>query len=440
MHLRIHKNRQDGAPPPIPTTVAGLSDGAATVGTEAATKTDLAFDTSAHGATVGATTPPGMSPTASLKVPATTAPTQQRPTSAANTTNPIPISTVIAVCLCVLVAVVILVVVAMWLYRRTGKRVHKARSPKTPLYAARTARGELELSRARQERWSRLQDDKDDKWETRFSVQTGQISHGTLPPMEKLTTFKTSLHSSDKSESSYQSHVLSGPLAVHNPRMVEEFGQPLSRNVMGRTEPREPMSWDSGTFGDDSVVPSVRSKEFSPSGAVSAFPTPQATAHVHSHRWESAEVMHFGDEGGRGDDSSTMRTSFSDGTPRRERRKSTNNPFFGGSPDKGRVLPRSRSASRTRSRSSSNASNANPFADPEMPMPQLPSDRYQTDRAMQSLIAALDSPPQQRPGELRVSSIPSMAASTSEEGDDRVESYSAFPLPPHELPPSPVIR
>lgn len=442
-----HKIRQDDGPPPIPSTVAGISDSAATVGTDAATQTGLAFDTSAHGSTVGGGLTSTESPTSSAEIVPTSSPSDGQ-SSSAKSSNPIPMGTVIGVCLGALAGLVIFVLIAIWLYRRSGKLARKSRSRQAPLHASRSARAELERSRSRQERWNKLDDDKEDRWETQFPAQTKEVGRSPLPPVEKLTMFKSSpsLHSADKSDTSHQT---SGQPTAYDPQLAKELSQPLSRDVAGRVDSTQPLSWDSGTHGSDSILLSLRSKEFSPSGAVSAFPTPQATSHTQSHRWESAEVMHFDDDSVQADDSSTVRNPFTDDSYTRERRKSTNNPFFGASPDTGKIRSRSRSASRTHSRTSSTVSDTNPFSTPETPVPQLPkpsrpmtnetssSGDYQVDRAMMSLIAALDTTPEQKPGQLRV---PSMQSTVTSDDGERVESFSAFPLPPDDVPPSPIIR
>jgi hypothetical protein len=440
MRQHLHKNRQDPDPLSIPPTFSGLTNAAATVDTTAATQSSLAIDSNAPTRT-GLT---GLPPTSNVS----TRPSEpsNQPSSEANDAKAIPLGTVIAVCLGALVGVVIVVLVAVWLYRRSGR---KSRSPHSPLYTSRNTRSEPERLRSRQDRWNKLGDGNADKWETQFPVQTKEVGHGNLAPMEMFKS-STSLHSADKSSDfSHQSHGLDNSFVPYHPQFAEELAK---RKLLGRVDSEQPLSWKSETKGSDSILLSIRSKEFSPSGSVSAIRTPPAISHHQSHRWESAKVMHFEDDIAWTDDN-TVRNPFSDTASSRQYQNSGSNPFFGGTPDKTAGRSRSRSASRTRSRSSSAASDTNPFSDPEAPVPRLPPSRfmahestpssdYQADRALQSLIAALDVTAEEA-DQLRVPSMQSMTTSmtTSDDcGDDRVESISAFPLPPTDVPPSPKIH
>jgi len=423
MRHHLHKNRQDSEPPPVPSTVSGLSNSAATVGTEAATDSQLAIDPSAAHTSISIAT---QSQTLPITTPVPEpSPSNEPPPSSSSSTKTISIGTVIAACVGALVGAVVLVLIALWLYRRSGTKSRKTRSPHSPLHASRSARGEFDRSRSRQERWNKLDDNQGDMWETQFPtrVQTKEVEHTNLPPMEKLTMFKSSpsLHSVDKSSSS--SHQSNG-MVDHFSAYDRQEAPPLPRELLGRAEPGQPPSWDSGSYGNDSIMLSVRSKEFLPSGTVSALRTPPATSHHQSYRWETAEVMHVDDQHGLADDVLT-----------RERRTSFSNPFFGASQDSVKGRTRSRSGSHTRSRTSSTVSES-PFS--RAPVPQLPkasrplsdeSGTYDANRAIQSLIAALDA----TPDGARTVSVQSTASTATSE--DRVESFSAFPLPPDDVPP-----
>jgi len=415
--MHHHKNRQDSEPPPVPTAISGLSNSAATVGTQAATDTQLSIDPSAPHTSISIATQSPALPLTSIETPSAS---NTPPPSSSNSTKPISIGTVITACVGALVGAVVLVLIALWLYRRSGRRPRKSRTPHSPLHASRSARGEFDRSRSRLERWNKLDDNQGDRWETQFPAQTKEVEHTNLAPMEKLTMFKSSpsLHSGDKSSSSssQQSHGLGD--GYDRP----ELGPPLPRELLGRADVA---SWDSGSHGNDSMMPSVRSKEFWPSGTVSAQRTPPATSNHESYRWETAEVMHVDDEY-RGEE---------DGVMRRGRGGSFSNPFFGASHDSVKGHTRSRSGSYARSRTNSMVS-VNPFSAGQEAIPQVPKRRgsdddsstYNANRAIQSLIAALDAPA----AGVRSVSMQSTAGSTG--SDDRVESYSAFPLPPDELP------
>src|SRR5262245_47907197 len=96
MRRQQHKIQRDVSLPP-PTSASGLSNSVATIGTNAASDTNLAIDPHApHTSTHGAT--PALPTTTQEQELPTLSPSNESPPSSSNSANPIPIGTVIAVC------------------------------------------------------------------------------------------------------------------------------------------------------------------------------------------------------------------------------------------------------------------------------------------------------------------------------------------------------
>jgi hypothetical protein len=261
--------------------------------------------------------------------------------------------------------------------------------------------------------------------------------HAARRSVDKLgTMFKSSpsLHSTEKSMSSDGHGELefsdalaeSAQFAKYHPRLAEELAKTVTpiRTHMVRQEAGPPISWDGETVRDDDTFLSLHSARIDSSHLSSASeamsPTivrPQNTPFATSsepHRWESAEVLHYGDYAGENE----VRNPFSD--VESESRKSINNPFFNA-----QGLLTKRRAS-------------NPFSDPaKRPFTHATQDSNtsisSTDRAMQSLIAALDVSPEEVQARLRVASMqPSIQSTGSMLEDDA--SVAEFPLPPTQVP------
>jgi len=277
-----------------------------------------------------------------------------------------------------------------------------------------------------------------------------------VAPMEKLTMFKKSpsvrtayTHKSEEPVA-FDTH----PFAQYHPNLAQELASngktsnvdlPIARQFLGRVDAGPAISWDGETVGNNSFI-SIRSGH--EAGGGMSIPTPPAMS-SQLHRWESAEIIHYEDP-----DRDAQNPSGSDS----ERRKSTNNPFFSAQ-DTSPLKTRSRSNS-TRSRSNSThradvpsikvdkgkerAVNDDPFSDGNLPSFPLPfanthqastslSSIASNDRALQSLIAALDVSEAEVQERLRVASMqPSFisTASAYTDGGEEEDVTGSFPLPP----------
>jgi hypothetical protein len=436
-----HNKHRQVVDPPLPTNIAGVTNSAVTVGTEAATQSSLAIDTAASPVSPASATVPPLAPGATTPSPPPSAPVTSASTNAMKS---IPMSTVIAVCMGAFIVVSLVIVVAVWMYKRAGKRSRRSRNNNNPLYRKRNARGEAERSRSRQERWGKL-DDGADELETHYPpTQTREMDkdYTSLSMFKKSSPSVRSIGSFANTTAESRYEFEPGPFAQYHPQAGALANEPPARNFLGRLDVVSPMSWGTETIGKDSHLSS------SSSNAVKAMRTPVATSHGELHRWESAEVEHFyedesengGVREGRARSTRSARSSLFE--ERRARRRSPDNPFFSGSRDMGRRSS-SRSRSRTRSEKTSISAVTNPFSDPDSSVPELPrhppesvrsghstGGSFNSSRALQSLIAALEVTPDPEQEGLRISTSPSALS----EDADRT-SMSAFPLPPTSLPP-----
>jgi hypothetical protein len=241
-----------------------------------------------------------------------------------------------------------------------------------------------------------------------------------------------SLHSTEKSTSSDGHGEIefgdalagSAQFAKYHPHLAEELAKtvtPMRANV-ARQDAGPPISWDGETVHDDDTFLSLHSGRIDSSHLSSASEAMSPTivrpkkapsaATSEFHRWESAEVLHYST------DQNEARNPFVD--IESETRKNVNNPFFNA-----QGLLTKRGAS-------------NPFAD-SMKHPfahathESNASMSSTDRALQSLIAALDVSPEEVQERLRVASMhPSIQSTGSALEDDA--SVAEFPLPPTQVP------
>lgn len=219
---------------------------------------------------------------------------------------------------------------------------------------------------------------------------------------------------------------------------------PEPRPFLGRVDvnPEITSSWDTQTAGNGSYL-SIRSQadagRMSPTTDM-AIPTPHPVA-SEAHKWESAEVVHYSDaptEAGHDQDAGS--------------RKSAHNPFFNAQDND--FQPRSRSNSVVKSAKSkgkermrySNVSgvSANPFDDINEQMLPRPTfvqhaatsssaSTESKERALQSLIAALEVSEDEVRDRLRIASMqPSVISQVSTVGgyDEESDVTKEFPLPP----------
>jgi hypothetical protein len=349
-----------GDPLSVPSGIAGVTGGAVTVSSQAATATGFLFDSTISGASV--TAPASAPPLAQTIVVTSSSSSTPVPSTAssssASSNSTIPMSTVIAVCVGTFVALTALVLVGWCLYKRSLRELRKTR---TPLRAGHGHnQREQERSRVRSQAWNKLEDVD--------VVQTKEVD--LLGPMEKLTMFKNSISLTPES----------GQFATYQPSLAPEVDEPRRRPLLGRSYSGRPASW-----GDEEMT--VRADSGISKGAMSppisrAIPTPPAITSGGSHRWESAVVMHFDEESGVV-----------------EEEKKSKNPFVVDKKGKGKER----------------AVEMNPFGDEygtKMPSPiahhvanMSTSSTTSSERAMQSLIAVLDVTPEEVEERLRAASI-----------------------------------
>ncbi|KAJ7104226.1 hypothetical protein B0H15DRAFT_766744 [Mycena belliarum] len=440
VHHHIHRlhNRQDL---PAAPTAPGLTD-ATVAANPGAVAESFVFDSAAA---TRIHTPADVAFSASVTATFTSSdasPTSDTSSSSSSATpapvsgsSEIPLGTVIGACLGALAGAIFIILLGLWLYRRGTKP--RPRSPSN-------ARKAVDKERA----WGKLDDDHDDdgdKWEGKEGKyqQKGVVSVG---PMDQLTMFKktpsmrtTYTHSTQDPLPSV-AH-FTHPFAQYHPDLAQElaqddggvFADPPKRPFLARVEAVTPISWDGDTVGRDSFLSLTSNHAMSP-GLDMAIPTPQLTSSA-PHHWESAEVMHYDQNG---DALPRGRTITSDAEPRR---KSSHNPFFGARMS---TSSRSRSQSRSRTSSLSNPSKTSLTEPDPTTMPTPPdaavtreakgkyrADDNAQDRALQSLLAALG--PSHTPADvhdrLRVASMNPSVVSESEYGDEATL-HQSWPVPP----------
>ena len=285
------------------------------------------------------------------------------------------------------------------------------------------------------------------------------------PSVRTAYTTKTNTDEYDlpKLEFSKYHPTLAEELALENPDKPFAAAAEVARQNSG-------VSWDGQTLGDDSFL-SMRSVR-AESGAMSptmvmAKMTPPATASA-LHRWESAEVLNTDDEiaaaAAAASAAPVSRNPFVDMIEEEPRARS-NNPFFNA-----RDMSTNRH-SRHRSRSNSRTSRAqslvrpdtqpgitpslNPFLDLQETMPtaafvDMPnadaititgtskssvpsvasSSAFGSERAMASLIAALDLSKEEVEQRLRVVSMQGSTYSAYSNDEPDMATVREFPMPP----------
>jgi len=456
-NARLLHKRQNGVPPPPP-AAPGLSGGATATNNLADAGTSLLVNTNTAGIPAdAATTAPGLVSGSNIvitstpaSVPLSTASVTPVTPTTSSSSSSISLATVIGACFGAFIGFLVLVLIGFWCYKRSEKKGRKSRSRglPSPLSDSRNIRGNTERRRSRLEPWNKLGEKEVDVWEgmmpspaTRAVIAFPQptATVATRRSVDKLgAMFKSSpsLHSTEKSMSSDGHGDLefsdalaeSAQFAKYHPHLAEELAKtvtPIRANV-ARQDVGPPISWDGETVHDDDTFLSLHSGRIDSSHLSSASEamsptivrpnnTPFATS-SEPHRWESAEVLHFHATDSAGENEA--RNPFSDSDS--ESRKSINNPFFNA-----QGLLTKRRAS-------------NPFSD-NVKRPFTHATQHSntsmssTDRAMQSLIAALDVSPEEVQERLRVASMqPSIQSTGSALEDDT--SVAEFPLPPTQFP------
>ena len=280
-------------------------------------------------------------------------------------------------------------------------------------------------------------------------------------PMEKLGAMFHRTPSTQSGEKSCDTHrEFVGTMqhfANYHPGLAEEMASkpddagvvvltrpPPIQQSRGRTQADSvpTISWESQTIAGESFLSmhSGLSGTMSPTASV-AKSTPPATASG-SHRWESAEVGHINWDGSEVSEAGDSRNPFADSAASVNSGLSRNvsNPFFNA---------QEKSRKRSLHVNTTPARDPNPFADSNAADTKSSratdsetisgvNPRPNNTHVMQSLLAALDMLPDDRP---RVTSMQSSSLysrnSTIMSGDDveDVVSVTAFPYPPTQVSP-----
>ena len=454
---RVSHGRRQGDPVSAP-SATGLANTAITAqSTGINTASNLVVDSSAGTGSVSA--PPlafsttsdfFTTSTSSASVSSTTGSDLDPSTVAASSTKPIAMSTVVATCIGAFIGATALIISSVYLYRRYSRSLEQ--SVKLRGYSnRRNIQGNEHRRRSRLEAWNRLNDGNEDKWEgsyqTKESKDTGSADVTPMGTMFKKTPSMRTAYthkSTDGADFSFpSSYAEFDPNLAATLKLSNSEPQPLLKNT------------------ESGQLPWAESKHMSLMRNI-AIPTPPPTI-SHLHKWESAEVVDYS-EG----QAAEIVNPFDD---EEERRKHYHNPFFAAkdyAPRRQRSDSTSttRSRSHSRSRANSNATaaqgtvnakgkermqrsaavsdnaSANPFADMhanELPRPAFISheassstsstDKEEKERALKSLVDALDLPEDEVRNRMRITSLqPSIVSGTSsmfvsDVADD-------FPLPP----------
>ncbi|KAL0562867.1 hypothetical protein V5O48_019211 [Marasmius crinis-equi] len=443
VHIPAHRqHRRQGGLVETPTG-SGLGGVQTVQGSPTETDTTLAFDASATGRPEAGNAGPSFSLATTLDSTTPTSSASSTPTASAEssaTSSQIPLGTVIGACVGALAGAILIVCVGLWLFKRADPKKKKRRGPQ------RDAQGRPPSS------WNKLDDE--DTWEGKGTKARGmemvdKSSHLPISAdyqkdsMEKMFkkstpsirteyTIKTDLEHLPPFNINLDNH----PFAQYHPNLAKELA-----SAPAEPDPRPPFmnlervqsgsQWDgdSVTVGHNSFLSLNSGKRVS--GAMSpsldmAIPTPPATSAGASHRWESAEVLDF--EGQAAEivhppPAVVARDGAKSNNPfLTERRKSDHNPFFGAQHTS--RTPSNKGKKREITPSTATES-TNPFADQNMTHVKVDSLSSVTsnDRAIQSLLAALDATPA-----IDDPRHPSMQSAVSAYSTEDVT--GSFPLPP----------
>ncbi|KAI0360026.1 hypothetical protein OH77DRAFT_891100 [Trametes cingulata] len=453
--------------------IPGFS-GAATV-SSTPVDTALAFDTSAATIHISASAPPlapnqqitltSSAPPTSTPVPTTSASAAADVSSAASKGHQIPLGTVIAICVGAFIGVVaIICLVYAWFRRSTDKLSAAAR---------RNAEGEAEQQRTRGKDFNKLSDSEKPRGGNAPPPSPGAREHLPDSDEKNFSMFKKSTPSVRTAYTAKtttdEDQLMDLPkldFTKYHPSLAQELAlEHPDKPFAARQE--SGVSWDGETLGDDSFLSMrsvrVESGTMSPT-MVMAKMTPPATASA-IHRWESAEVLNA-DEDHDHAQASQSRNPFAEMA---EERRSRNNPFFNAqemnrnsrairSRSNSRASRTSRAQSLVRPESRVTMPNTNPFLDmqdslpvsateshtpeallsPTAGLPLKPSvasgasaQAFGNERAMASLIAALDLSKEEVEERLRVVSMQGSTISAYSENDESdIATVREFPLPP----------
>lgn len=351
--------------------------------------------------------------------------------------------------------------------------------PRSPMAENRNAHGETERQqRVRSGAWNKLDEEqgKDHLSVAYAGVGVSGASSGGHHSTEddsdekNFSMFKkrtTSVRTTRTAKALEEHGFDMPPITKYHPDLAKELAlQEPDRPFTQRQD--SGVSWDGETLGDDSFL-SLRSVRIetgtmSPTFGVAKM-TPPAMPSPLLHKWESAEVLTV-DDGVSAPSVVEAENPFADVTE--ERRKSTN-PFFNAGEVHRSANRRSRSnsrgslsrsaskssRSRVRATITSQASQVDPFADMDETLETLrdlpkfnhshsdssASSAFGSERAMKSLIAALDMSQDEIEERLRIASmqpsIDSRYSALMQELEDDIAIARQFPATPSTVPPPP---
>ncbi|KIY44026.1 hypothetical protein FISHEDRAFT_62234 [Fistulina hepatica ATCC 64428] len=268
------RRRQLSAAP----TASGILDTGVTESIASATATTLAIDTKATSfsytvALAGTYTPEMTATTTSASAVSSEA---SSTASAASSGGSKSLSTIVGACIGAFVGVLLLVFLALWWYNRQVKQTFNDR---------RNVLREAERGRSRNETWGKL-DDKDES----NNPQTKEVALDHVQPMEKLTMFKKSTPSTRTAYTQGpEEPPYDAPFSQYHPGIVKELVSSPSaagKHFVGSGG----LSW---TEGNGSVA-SLKETNIGRMSPIlhKAIPTPPVSQYE-PPRWESAEVVHM---------------------------------------------------------------------------------------------------------------------------------------------------
>ncbi|KAI0635760.1 hypothetical protein C8Q77DRAFT_590523 [Trametes polyzona] len=456
MHIARHVLARQADDVPI-----GTLSGATTVAV-VATGTTLAFNTNAP--TITAVAPPlaeNQTITLSSSPSSTPSPTPSVPVGqqAATSTShsQIPLGAIIAICVGAFIGVVaVICLVYAWFRRRTDKLSATAR---------RNAQGHAEQQRTQAKNFNRLGDSEKPSGDLPPPSTSAPDSHDSdeknFSMFKKSPSVRTAYTTKTTTDEDQVMDLPQLDFTKYHPSLAQELAlENPEKPFAGRQN--SGVSWDGETLGDDSFLSMhsvrVESGAMSPTMVMAKMTPPATTSAI--HRWESAEVLNA-DE-----DTAPATQSRNPFAEMAEERRARNNPFFNAQDmNRSSRVIRSRSNSRTsrtsraqslvRSDSRVTQSN-NPFLDlheavpvssvepstpdalsPNAGLPTKPSvpsgasaQAFGNERAMASLIAALDLTKEEVEERLRVVSMQGSTISSYSNEESDIATVREFPLPP----------
>ncbi|KAF9268379.1 hypothetical protein L218DRAFT_612766 [Marasmius fiardii PR-910] len=440
VHIPPHQRHRRQVNTVAPTG-AGISGAKTVDGTFVGTGSTLAFDSSATPGTGG--NDDGSKFTISTEKPISTSPPTSTPVSASSSPTPssatsssdIPIGTVIGACIGAFIGAIVIICIGVWFYRKADPK-KKRRGPQ------RDAQGRA---------WNKLSEG-EDTWEgkrrgmemaqqpPRVAPDSADYQKDSMETMFKKTspsirteyTIKT-----DFDHPPFNLNLDNHPFATYHPNLAKELANAPTEedprpHFMNIERAQSGHTWDGdAATAHESFLSLNSAKRVSGSMSPSldmAIPTPPATSHG-IHRWESAEVLNFEPQAAEIIQPPPPVAAPNDKTthnPFLQRRKSEHNPFFGAH-SFDNPTPSSRTPSTKGKQRELTPASKNPFADENMSHTKVDSLSSVTsnDRAIQSLLAALDATPG-ADSDPRHPSVQS-AISAYSTADDVTGS---FPLPP----------